>query len=48
MIGFSPRSQALTLYLMPGFETRDSLLKKLGKYTTSKGCCTSGSSKTWI
>jgi uncharacterized protein DUF1801 len=38
MIGFSPRSQALTLYVMPGFETRDFLLKKLGKYTTSKGC----------
>ena len=38
MIGFSPRSQALTLYIMPGFETRDSLLKKLGKHTTGKGC----------
>lgn len=38
MIGFSPRSQALTLYIMPGFKTRDSLLKKLGKHTSGKGC----------
>ena len=36
MIGFSPRSQALTLYLMSGFEGYDELLKKLGKYKRSK------------
>lgn len=38
LIGFSPRAQALTLYIMPDFGTRDALLKKLGKHTTSKAC----------
>lgn len=38
MVGFSPRSQALTLYLMSGFPGREALLKKLGKHTTGKGC----------
>jgi hypothetical protein len=38
LIGFSPRAQALTLYLMPGFEGREALLKKLGKHTAGKGC----------
>lgn len=36
--GFSPRKQNLTIYLMPGFEIQQSLLKKLGKYKTSKVC----------
>ena len=36
-IGFSPRKQALTLYL-GDFAGRDALLKKLGKHTTGKGC----------
>ena len=36
--GFSPRKQNLTIYLMPGFEVQQSLLKKLGKYKTSKVC----------
>ena len=36
-IGFSPRKQALTLYL-GDFSQRDALLKKLGKHTTGKGC----------
>ena len=36
--GFSPRKQNLTIYLMPGFEAQQSLLKKLGKYKTSKVC----------
>jgi hypothetical protein len=38
VIGFSPRKQNLTLYIMPGFERFGSLLEKLGKHTTSKGC----------
>jgi hypothetical protein len=38
LVGFSPRSQALVLYVMPGFPTRDTLLKKLGKHTTGQGC----------
>lgn len=36
--GFSPRKQNLTIYLMPGFEVQQSLLKKLGKHKTSKVC----------
>lgn len=38
LIGFSPRRQNLTLYLMGGFDTHTALLKKLGKFTTSVGC----------
>ena len=37
--GFSPRAQALTLYLMPYFvEQAEPLLNKLGKFKASKGC----------
>lgn len=36
--GFSPRKQALTLYLMQGFEGRGELMSKLGKYQTGKSC----------
>jgi hypothetical protein len=36
--GFSPRKQALTLYIMSGFTQYDALLKKLGKYKTGKAC----------
>ncbi len=36
--GFSPRKQALTLYIMSGFPKDDALLKKLGKYKTGKSC----------
>ena len=38
LIGFSPRKQNMSLYLMGGFETHSALLKKLGKFTTSVGC----------
>ena len=38
MLGFSPRAQALTVYLLPGFEERDELMSKLGKYKTGKSC----------
>jgi hypothetical protein len=42
LAGFSPRKQNLTIYnmgyLAGGFENYDHLLKKLGKYTTGKGC----------
>ena len=37
-IGFSPRKQNLTLYIMPGFDRYDALMKKLGKYKTGKSC----------
>jgi len=36
--GFSPRKEALTIYILPGFEEYDSLMKKLGKYKTGKSC----------
>jgi Domain of unknown function (DU1801) len=36
--GFSPRKQNLTLYLMSGLETHATLLRKLGKHKTGKGC----------
>jgi len=36
--GFSPRKQNLTLYIMPGFERYNELMKKLGKYKTSVSC----------
>jgi len=37
-IGFSPRKQNLTLYIGVGDNSDNPLLKKLGKYTTSKAC----------
>lgn len=37
-IGFAPRKQALTLYIMPGFDGYDGLLGRLGKHTTGKAC----------
>ena len=37
-VGFSPRAQNLTLYIMPGFERFDELMGKLGKYKTGKSC----------
>jgi hypothetical protein len=37
-IGFSPRKQNITLYILLGADPESSLLKKLGKYTTGKGC----------
>lgn len=38
LTGFSPRKQALTVYLMHGFDVHAVLLKKLGKYKTGMGC----------
>lgn len=37
-VGLSPRKASLTLYLIPGFANRETLLAKLGKHTTGKGC----------
>jgi hypothetical protein len=37
MTGFSPRSQALTLYLGPGLQD-EQLMSRLGKYKRGKGC----------
>lgn len=38
IIGFSPRAQNLTLYIMPGFEKFPDLMSRLGKYKTGKSC----------
>lgn len=38
LTGFSPRKQALTLYIMAGFDRYDRLLKDLGRYKTGKSC----------
>ena len=38
LVGFSPRKQNLTLYIMAGFEKYDALMRKLGKYKTGKSC----------
>lgn len=36
--GFSPRKQALTLYVLNNSQKQTELLKKLGKYKTGKVC----------
>lgn len=36
--GFSPRKQAMTVYIMPGFDEYDSMLAELGPHTTGKSC----------
>jgi hypothetical protein len=37
-VGFSPRKQALTIYLSEGFEAYDDLLARLGPHSTGKSC----------
>ncbi|BES63892.1 hypothetical protein SANA_03310 [Gottschalkiaceae bacterium SANA] len=37
-IGFSPRKQNLTLYVMTGYDKYEELLAKLGKYKTGVSC----------
>ena len=36
--GFSPRKQALTLYIMSGFKKHEELMARLGKHRTGKSC----------
>ena len=38
LVGFSPRKNDLTLYIMPGFEGFAELMAKLGKHKTGKSC----------
>lgn len=38
LVGFSPRKQNLTLYIMAGFKRYEELLAKLGKHKTGKSC----------
>lgn len=38
LVGFAPRKQNLTLYIMAGFEQYDALMARLGKHSTGKSC----------
>ncbi len=38
LTGFSPRKQALTIYIMAGLKRYPDLMKKLGKYKTGSSC----------
>jgi hypothetical protein len=38
LTAFSPRKDALSIYIMPGFTPYTSLLKNLGKFKTGVGC----------
>ena len=37
-VGFSPRKQNLTLYIMSGFDEYEPMLERLGKHSTGKSC----------
>lgn len=37
-IGFSPRKQDITIYIMPGYTDYGSILSKLGKHKKGKSC----------
>ena len=37
-IGFSPRKQNITLYLMTGVEKNEEILSRIGKYKNGKSC----------
>lgn len=37
-VGFSPRAQNVTLYIMPGFGRYEDLMGKLGKHKIGKSC----------
>lgn len=36
--GFSPRKNAISVYIMGGFERMSALMKRLGKFKTGKSC----------
>ena len=38
LTGFSPRKQALTVYIMAGFGRYDEIMSKLGQFKTGKSC----------
>lgn len=38
LVGFSPRKDAISLYLYPSFEHKEELLSKFGKHKAGKGC----------
>ena len=38
LVGFSPRKQNMTLYIMPGFDAYEDMLVELGKHKIGKSC----------
>lgn len=38
LTGLSPRKQALTIYIMPGFDRYPRLMERLGKHKTGRSC----------
>ena len=38
LVGFSPRKQNLSIYIMPGFGQFDKLMARLGKHKTGRSC----------
>lgn len=38
LVGFAPRKNNITIYIMPGFERYPELMSKLGKFKTGKSC----------
>lgn len=38
LVGFSPRKQSMTLYIMPGFDDYEEMLAELGKHKIGKSC----------
>lgn len=38
LTGYSPRKQAMTVYIMPGFDAHAALLERLGTHRTGKSC----------
>ena len=38
VVGFAPRKQDLTLYIMAGYDRFPAILARLGKYKTGKSC----------
>jgi hypothetical protein len=47
VIGFAPRKQDLTVYLMGGFDRHAALMRRLGKHKAGRAC-TSDGWRTWI
>ncbi len=38
LVGYSPRKQSMSIYIMNGFSGYDKLMAKLGKHKTGKSC----------
>jgi len=38
LVGFAPRKDRITIYLVDGFDDREEMLQRLGKHTRGKSC----------